>query len=243
MTGLLVSVRNASEALEAYRAGADLIDVKEPDRGPLGRADWEVWREVIRVLPPQAPLSFAAGELLELEFPKGEFRRPNALIKVGLSGCRDRLDWTRMFREFVEQVTPRFQPIAVVYADGPQCAAPHPERVIREAEALRCAGVLFDTTTKDGRSLFDFLSCDDLESLVTRIRQAGMRVALAGSLNVTHIPAILALRPDYLAVRGAVCERSRTSRIDAGKVACLKRVLLGQSTPEGGFSPYFSGKK
>ena len=35
--GLLVSVRSAAEAATALAGGADLIDVKEPSRGPLGR--------------------------------------------------------------------------------------------------------------------------------------------------------------------------------------------------------------
>ena len=36
---LLVSVRSAAEAEIALHGGADLIDVKEPTRGSLGRAD------------------------------------------------------------------------------------------------------------------------------------------------------------------------------------------------------------
>jgi hypothetical protein len=38
---LLVSVRNADEAVEAFRGGADIIDVKEPLNGSLGRASTE----------------------------------------------------------------------------------------------------------------------------------------------------------------------------------------------------------
>ena len=37
--GLLVSVRSGAEAEAALAGGADLIDVKEPTRGALGRAD------------------------------------------------------------------------------------------------------------------------------------------------------------------------------------------------------------
>ena len=39
LPGLLVSVRNVTEALTALEAGADVIDVKEPTRGSLGAAD------------------------------------------------------------------------------------------------------------------------------------------------------------------------------------------------------------
>src|SRR5207237_10897019 len=36
-SGLLVSVRSATEAGAALEGGADLIDIKEPRHGPLGR--------------------------------------------------------------------------------------------------------------------------------------------------------------------------------------------------------------
>ena len=39
MTRLLVSVRNGQEAEAALAGGAHVIDVKEPARGSLGRAD------------------------------------------------------------------------------------------------------------------------------------------------------------------------------------------------------------
>ncbi|MGI9178650.1 MAG: (5-formylfuran-3-yl)methyl phosphate synthase, partial [Pirellulales bacterium] len=39
--GLLVSVRSVEEAIEAVEGTAAIVDIKEPSRGPLGRADAE----------------------------------------------------------------------------------------------------------------------------------------------------------------------------------------------------------
>ena len=61
--GLLVSVRSAPEARAACRGGATVIDVKEPARGPLGRADAPTWRAVRAVVPEAVPVSVALGEL------------------------------------------------------------------------------------------------------------------------------------------------------------------------------------
>ena len=63
--GLLVSVRSASEGVVAVLGGASVVDVKEPDRGPLGRADASVWRETRRVVPPAIPVSVALGEIAD----------------------------------------------------------------------------------------------------------------------------------------------------------------------------------
>ena len=44
---LLVSVRNAEEAVQAADSGADIIDVKEPEFGSLGFAGGATIREVV----------------------------------------------------------------------------------------------------------------------------------------------------------------------------------------------------
>ncbi|MFN8706126.1 MAG: (5-formylfuran-3-yl)methyl phosphate synthase [Planctomyces sp.] len=67
---LLVSVRNASEAISAWRGGADIIDLKEPQNGPLGAVSFAVPNDVLqslRRLPssPRVLLSVALGEARE----------------------------------------------------------------------------------------------------------------------------------------------------------------------------------
>jgi hypothetical protein len=73
---LLVSVRNAEEALMAARGGADIIDVKEPSKGSLGRASLENLLAIADALKQQqqhadrvktepVPLSVALGEVQE----------------------------------------------------------------------------------------------------------------------------------------------------------------------------------
>lgn len=73
---LLVSVRNAAEALMAVRGGADIVDVKEPSRGSLGRASLDSLHAIADLLKNQPqrpgsvkiepiPLSIALGEVQE----------------------------------------------------------------------------------------------------------------------------------------------------------------------------------
>lgn len=73
---LLISVRNSAEALAAVRGGADIIDVKEPGHGSLGRASIESLQSItdsLRKLPRDSvdsilqpvPLSIALGEVQE----------------------------------------------------------------------------------------------------------------------------------------------------------------------------------
>ncbi|MCA9058935.1 MAG: hypothetical protein KDA85_10555, partial [Planctomycetaceae bacterium] len=71
---LLVSVRNVDECRQALHGGADIIDVKEPRHGSLGRAAWSTIEQIASLLghqqdPPREnsaphypPLSVALGE-------------------------------------------------------------------------------------------------------------------------------------------------------------------------------------
>src|SRR5216683_1627996 len=89
---LLVSVRSVDEAEAALNGGAALIDVKEPSRGSLGRADDETLAGVLRCVAGRGPVSAALGELVEgsgLPAVKGL-----RFTKWGLSGCSD-VPWRR----------------------------------------------------------------------------------------------------------------------------------------------------
>jgi uncharacterized protein (UPF0264 family) len=70
MTALLVSVRNAVEARCAIDGGCEILDVKEPTRGSLGRADAAEIAAVLGVRDECAstmPVSVALGEVFEAE--------------------------------------------------------------------------------------------------------------------------------------------------------------------------------
>src|SRR5262245_48252282 len=97
MAGLLISVRDATEALVAAEAGAAIIDVKEPGRGPLGRADESALRAVLEAVAGRAPVSAALGELRDWpdERMPPEIERL-AFVKWGLADAPP--DWVAKWR-------------------------------------------------------------------------------------------------------------------------------------------------
>ena len=78
MTRLLVSVRDASEALAALAGGADIIDVKEPTRGSLGMADGDAVAGVVEAVGERVPVSAALGELCEWPERSPAFQKSRA---------------------------------------------------------------------------------------------------------------------------------------------------------------------
>jgi uncharacterized protein (UPF0264 family) len=233
---LLVSVRSVAEAAAALTGGADLIDVKEPSRGSLGRADDSVIAAVVEHVAGRRPVSAALGELAESPNWPGQSGAGLTFLKWGLAGCHQtRRDWrdalTRAGRE-VQRIHPHVQVVAVAYADWQAAAAPRVEEVCRFALDRPGSVLLIDTFSKAPdlstgrvRSLLDWLTVHELCTLCQRCRGAGVRVALAGSLGITDMTQLLAAQPDWFAVRGAACAQGRDSTVCAERVRELAETL------------------
>jgi len=245
MTRLLVSVRNAEEAVLALRGGAALIDVKEPTAGSLGRANDQVVSEVLTLVAGKVPVSAALGEwrdwggqLLHPLTQGGSLLHPLtqggspgiAFLKWGLAGAA--ADWADRLRDVRQQIESNTATriVYVAYADWQRAAAPCPGEVVRRAVLDRAAVLLVDTWCKDGTCLLDWLSVAELADLIAPCRTAGVRLALAGSLGPTEICRLQPLQPDWFAVRGAVCDRR-----ERGGLLLLERVeQLAQLTASAG---------
>src|SRR5512136_2653805 len=61
---LLVSVSDAAEARVALAAGADIIDAKNPRRGPLGPVTPRTLAAIVGAVRPHRPISAALGDAL-----------------------------------------------------------------------------------------------------------------------------------------------------------------------------------
>jgi (5-formylfuran-3-yl)methyl phosphate synthase len=126
---LLVSVRNAAEAVRAIDGGCQLLDIKEPHAGPLGRADWSVITQIVRLgNERRVSVSAALGEAVEWfgnatasqesAIPAGNYGEPDTncrpedvlqedvlqedglqFVKLGLSELGVSDSWTEQWRD------------------------------------------------------------------------------------------------------------------------------------------------
>ncbi|WP_020468393.1 (5-formylfuran-3-yl)methyl phosphate synthase [Zavarzinella formosa] len=217
---LLVSVRSVVEAEAAVLGGADLIDIKEPAAGPLGKADSRVIAEILSVVDRRCPVSAAFGEWKD--HPTNTIIDPKLkFVKWGLAGKRGQL--AEATTEIVGTVGPRA--VLVHYADSHLADSPTLAELHNLLEKVSVPLVLIDTFVKDGRGLIDWISRKDLEKLIEMLRKRGTQIAVAGSLNFTLIPAIVAMQPDWIAVRGAACVGGRNGSVSEERVAELARLI------------------
>ncbi len=225
MAKLLVSVRNAPEALLAVSGGADLVDVKEPARGPLGAADAATIEAIVGSVAGQRPVSAALGELSDGASLPSSLAGRLSFAKFGLAGSQGQPDWQDRWRRAIANLPAGVRPVAVVYADHRRARAPDPWAVFSAARELQCAALLVDTFDKSQGSLRDAMDAAALAELVAAARGAGMLSVLAGGMSLGEIAHWRSLSPDYFAVRGAACRGGRQGPLEEARVRRLAEVL------------------
>ena len=232
---LLVSVRDASEAVSALNGGADVVDIKDPEQGPLGRASSERMREIATACSSQlkhTTLSAALGEAVEFEHGLA-VRLPEeiSLAKMGLSDLADNRDWRSLWTDAMASVdSHRSSPlkwVAVAYADEDAANAPSWRDILDcvLANSSIC-GMLFDTWSKSSGSLLDFRTSDELAEAAERLRATNRFLAVAGRLKISDLGQIGHSDFDIFAVRSAACINfDRRLSVETSRVRQLKNDL------------------
>ena len=232
---LLVSVRSAEEAQIALAANVDWIDLKNPDAGSLGAPELAVARDVAAVLMGTERRSVALGELRDLDLESSRtLSELFPTVKVGLSRCAlADFPWRDRLRTLAESISGSAQIVPVVYADYRSCDAPPPADVLDYLRESRSRWLLIDTFLKDGHTLLDYFSLDELAAIQEQANWLGATTVFAGSLNQENLVRLHTLRPKVIAVRGAVCEGDRRGTIKSEKILQLQRIMSrAGSSPE-----------
>lgn len=240
---LLVSVRDVAEAITAFEGGADVIDIKDPSRGSLGRASTQVINSISqhRQIRHQIPLTAALGELRDFDFPQCERLGRElqsselSLVKVGTSGLADeekgRSFFFSLHRSMEENADrPRLMPAA--YADAHRAEAPSVWSILRWASETTARFLLVDTFLKDGRGFFSWIDRTEYAELLHACREMSVRLAVAGSLREDDFAILFDHPPEVIAVRGAACVgHHREASIDSNQVRCLRQLMESHRKP------------
>jgi uncharacterized protein (UPF0264 family) len=230
---LLVSVRSADEVPAALAGGADIIDAKEPARGPLGAVEQEVLSAIGARTPGSVPLSVALGDCTNeaevraaVEAARLPERSAPVYLKLGFSGVNSVPRIAELLEAAVDTAAIGLSApgiVAVAYADHQAAGTVPPRDVLRAAMATGAGGLLVDTWLKDGRGLLDHISLERLAALAASARAARLVIAMAGSLDSDTISRVAEVA-DVVGVRGAACRDGRLGRVDANRVAELRRL-------------------
>jgi uncharacterized protein (UPF0264 family) len=210
---LLISPKNETEALEAIEGGADIIDVKNPDEGPLGANFPWVIKRIRRMVPKNIEVSCTLGEAPNLPGSMtlaalGAATTGVNYIKMGLNGVNT-LEKGVFLIQSVSKAAKDYNPsvkvVAAGYADADRIDTIDPLQVPKLALEAQAEVAMIDTAIKDGRNLFRFLAKSQLKRFVDEAHSYGLKAALAGSLQKEDLPLIYNLGADVAGLRGAAC--------------------------------------
>lgn len=226
MTKLLASVRSVGEAQEALLGGADIIDLKEPRAGALGRLPDDMIAGILAAIGGRRPTSATIGDMEMAPGPVLAAVRRMAgtgvdIVKLGVFAG----DVDATIAALAAPARAGLRLVAVLFADR----APDLALVERCADA-GFYGVMLDTADKRGGALTAHLSPAELARFVHRGRRRRLLTGLAGSLSMADVPDLVALAPDYLGFRSALATGGRDGDLDRSAVARLRSLLDANSS-------------
>jgi (5-formylfuran-3-yl)methyl phosphate synthase len=221
MTKLLASVRSPDEALVALAAGADIIDLKEPAAGALGRLPDRTIIAIRRAVDGRRPLSATIGDMPLAPAPVLAAVRRMAMlgidiVKLGIFAG----DTPATLAALAGPARTGIRLVAVLFADR------RPDLgFVERCAAAGFYGVMLDTADKSAGPLTRHASFADLQRFIVLGRRQHLFVGLAGSLGAAHLPMLLPLAPDYLGFRSALTAGGRNARLDRAATTRLRSLI------------------
>lgn len=223
MTKLLASITNVQEARVALNADVDIVDLKNPLEGALGALPLAEVHTIVGVIAGRKLTSATIGDLpmdpeLLICATEQMAQAGVDIIKLGFFGSDGHRDCIKALKPLADKGV---RMVGVLFADqSPDFG------LLPELKAAGFYGVMLDTAEKAGNNLLDYILLDGLSHFVQLAHACQLECGLAGSLGLLHIPALAALKPDYLGFRGALCKNNlRASVLSGSRVNEIRTVL------------------
>ena len=237
---LLISPMNEKEASQAIAGGADIIDVKNPKEGALGANYPWVIKRIKEITPKNLEVSCTLGEVGNLPgsislAALGAASLGVDYIKMGLYGIKTPQEAIFLLQNAsraAKECNPKIKVAVAGYADAERIGAINPLLIPEIAHKSQVDVAMIDTSVKDGKNLFDYLTVEQLKGFVNSAHGFGLEAALAGSLRKQDLPIVYGLGADIAGLRGAACTHSNrdTGQITRKLVSGLVEVVRQAET-------------
>ena len=199
MSKVLGSIKNIFEAKLLLETDIDIIDLKDPSKGALGRLSNVDINNIVKCVNNKKLTSSTIGDIPNnIEIIKknvDEISSTNVnFIKIGV--------YKKDYVKTLCNIKSCKKLIAVFFADI----------FLPSHTDLKCLknsgfyGVMIDTSNKKSGNLLNHISYSDINDFLTIAKNFKLLTGIAGSINETHVNELVKLKPDYMGFRGALCE-------------------------------------
>jgi len=197
---MLASVSSPQEAEIAIAHGADIIDLRDPDRAFAGVSP-QIVRATVAAVAGRRPVSAVANDATLA----GVAAMTDAgvdYVEVALGGDKERI-------RSLGALAPRVKLLAVIFAGEGFDA----DLTAQIADA-GFAGTLLHTPRQQRRVLLDVMDIPALANFIEAVHAKGLLAGFAGALEPPDIPRLLLLAPDILGCGGLCVADSGHPSID-----------------------------
>lgn len=232
LTGILASVSSLEETRILLNYPIDIIDLKNPSEGALGAIAPDALQRIIHEIGHRVTTSATIGDLALLPdqvIPAIEKTAGSGVDYIKM-GFFPEGEPERLFKSLFDGgYTTRLKLILVCFADHPL-----PFEWIDRLAGWGFAGIMLDTANKRAGSLTERIDLATISSFIGAVRRHPLLCGLAGSLRMRDIDALVALKPDYLGFRGALCSGDRTGQIsEMATQSIIERLNSAHRLPTG----------
>ncbi|MDB2461492.1 (5-formylfuran-3-yl)methyl phosphate synthase [Gammaproteobacteria bacterium] len=220
MSKILASIKDLSEAKILINTDIDIIDLKDPSNGALGRLKTNDIEIIVNFIAKKKLTSSTVGDLPNDEelISKNvkEVSSTNVdFIKIGV--------YENSYIKTLCNMKSCKKLIAVFFADK---FLPT-ENEILDLKESDFSGIMLDTSNKKSGNLFNHVTYSQINNFLAIAKSMSLLTGIAGSINKTHIDDIIKLNPNYMGFRGALCENnaSRSSNISTENVNDIVKLV------------------
>ncbi|THB77811.1 MAG: hypothetical protein D6B25_05875 [Desulfobulbaceae bacterium] len=220
---VLISPISLEEARIVVKGGCDIVDIKNVKEGSLGAQGPWVTKAICEEFKDEPVLCSAAlGDLPNIPgtialASYGAAHCGADYLKAGLYGATNYEEALAMMSASVKAINMVSEDIIKVacgYADFKKFGGVSAMDIVKVAKDSGSDVAMLDTKIKDGSTLFDNLSVQELKDFVNLSHEYGLKTALAGSVRQEHMGMVYDIGCDIIGVRGAVCDgNDRTCKI------------------------------
>lgn len=226
MSLLLISVKNLYE-IEMINSFTNIIDLKNPNLGPLGSWNEDQIIEARKLLNEKNKLSATLGNLRKNEEIANKLIKFESFnldfIKIGI--FEDSV--ARMFEtlNLIYSTQIKTKIVIVLFAENKNLI----EYLYKNMLNLKKIGlnfILIDTMNKKSKDLVHNFSLNFLKKLIEKGEKNELKIGLAGKVKIHQVKKLVTIKPYLIGVRGGVCERfERRSSISKNLVIKLSNYL------------------
>lgn len=213
MSKILGSIQNLEEAKILIESKIDIIDLKDPAKGALGKLEESKIIEILNFINNKKLTSSTIGDLpndkdIILHVIKQIEKTNVDFIKIGV--------YDKDYIKTLCSIKSNKNLIAVFFADK---FIPS----IKTIEFLKnsgYSGVMLDTSDKNSGNIFCHATYNQIQIFLINAKKYDLITGIAGSVSEEHIDELVQLSPNYIGFRGAFCEnkKSRESSISLKNV-------------------------